>query len=312
MMSNRPYMPLFVADYLSATQHLNAAESGAYLHLIMHYWTKGSLPQDDKFLARIARMTDRQWESAKPTIKAFFRDDWTHERVEKEIAHAKRKGEARAECGSRGGTAKALKTKEAGLAKANISLQQTASKTPSEPLASSSGTEEISNDISKQSSLRSDCLPQAAKPAKPSPKSELAKAIGNELAAEVVDHRNRMRKPLTPQSAARLAEQFVATGKPQEAARMMIDRAWQGFNREWFENARARDGPPSSVPPFPKRRQNDPHGPDRSAFAAACRQLDAINRGEDPYAAIRARLLPSEDSDVPRSDIVGLLPQGRL
>ena len=48
-----------------------------------------------------------------------------------------------------------------------------------------------------------------------------------------------MRKPLTVQAAGRLAKQFLATGVPQDAARMMIDRGWQGFNAEWFENARS-------------------------------------------------------------------------
>ena len=68
-------MPLYISDYLSATSHLDAAQSGAYLHLIIHYWQKGCLPDDDKFLARIARMTDRQWASAKPTILPLFVKD---------------------------------------------------------------------------------------------------------------------------------------------------------------------------------------------------------------------------------------------
>jgi Protein of unknown function (DUF1376)/HNH endonuclease len=72
LMTKRPYMPLYVADYLSATEHLDAAESGAYLHLIMYYWQKGFLPPEDKFLARIARMTDRQWAAAKSVVMQEF------------------------------------------------------------------------------------------------------------------------------------------------------------------------------------------------------------------------------------------------
>ena len=55
---SRPWMPLYIADYLADTAHLRAPESGAYLHLIMHYWRRGSLPDNDRQLATIAKMTD--------------------------------------------------------------------------------------------------------------------------------------------------------------------------------------------------------------------------------------------------------------
>lgn len=83
-------MPLYIADYLKDTTHLGALESGAYLHLIMDYWTNGKLPDDDKKLARIAKMTDREWRAAKPTIQAFFQDGWTHKRIDAEISEASR------------------------------------------------------------------------------------------------------------------------------------------------------------------------------------------------------------------------------
>lgn len=136
---SRPYMPLYVADYLSATTHLDAAQSGAYLHLLMHYWQKGSLPHEDQFLARIARMSRKQWLSAKPTIRAFFNEDWTHDRADAEIDKANAKAEARSAFGKMGGDAKALKSKEAALAKATVLQDETPSKTPSKPLPSSSG-----------------------------------------------------------------------------------------------------------------------------------------------------------------------------
>jgi uncharacterized protein YdaU (DUF1376 family) len=132
-------MPLYIADYLSATEHLDAAHSGAYLHLIMHYWQKGKLPIEDKFLARISRMTDRQWAVAKPTLQAFFSDGWNHNRINSELANAQLKAEARASSGSRGGLAKALKNNKPHIANATGLLQQTTSKLPSESLPSSSG-----------------------------------------------------------------------------------------------------------------------------------------------------------------------------
>ena len=80
-----PWMPLYIADYRADSAHLNAAEHGAYLNLIMHYWTTGGLPDDDRQLARIACMTARQWGRARPTIQAFFHDGWEHGRIKREL-----------------------------------------------------------------------------------------------------------------------------------------------------------------------------------------------------------------------------------
>jgi uncharacterized protein YdaU (DUF1376 family) len=137
-------MPFYVGDYLADTTHLTAAESGAYLFLIMHYWQKGSLPTDEAILARICRLTAREWAKSRPVLAEFFSADWKHDRIEQELEKARIKSEARAECGARGGAAKSLKDKEAHLAKARVLPQQTVAK----DIASSSQ--------SQSSSLRSE------------------------------------------------------------------------------------------------------------------------------------------------------------
>lgn len=85
---SRPWMPLYVADYLKDTTHLGALLSGAYLHLIMHYWQHGCLPSDERQLAQIARLTAREWKRSRDTLKAFFQDGWKHKRIDQELAHA--------------------------------------------------------------------------------------------------------------------------------------------------------------------------------------------------------------------------------
>lgn len=87
-MSKKPWMPLYIADYLKDTTHLGAIESGAYLHLIMDYWQNGKLPDDDRHLARIAKLTDKEWKGLKPVLQAFFHDGWKHKRIDIELAHA--------------------------------------------------------------------------------------------------------------------------------------------------------------------------------------------------------------------------------
>jgi uncharacterized protein YdaU (DUF1376 family) len=81
-------MPLYVADYRADTAHLSAAQHGAYLLLIMHYWTTGCLPTDDAPLARIAGMTPSEWRKNRPVIAAFFSADWRHKRIDGELAKA--------------------------------------------------------------------------------------------------------------------------------------------------------------------------------------------------------------------------------
>src|SRR5688500_10709572 len=85
---SRPWMPLYIADYRKDTAHLSAAQHGAYLLLIMHYWATGAVPDDDAQLARIACMTPTEWRKAKGVIGAFFTDGWKHKRIEQEIGRA--------------------------------------------------------------------------------------------------------------------------------------------------------------------------------------------------------------------------------
>ena len=84
----RAWMPLYVADYLADTMHLNASQSGAYLHLIMHYWQHGSLPDDDEKLSRIARMRIEDWRRHRGTVEAFFQPGWRHARIDSELSRS--------------------------------------------------------------------------------------------------------------------------------------------------------------------------------------------------------------------------------
>jgi uncharacterized protein YdaU (DUF1376 family) len=86
---NRPWMPLYIADYRADTAHLSACEHGAYLLLIMHYWQTGGLPKADGPLSRIACMSPAEWKKAKPSVAPFFGEDWSsHKRIDAELAKA--------------------------------------------------------------------------------------------------------------------------------------------------------------------------------------------------------------------------------
>jgi uncharacterized protein YdaU (DUF1376 family) len=108
-------MPLYIADYLGDTQHLSTIEHGAYMLLIMHYWQQECLPNDEGRLARIARMTAKEWSNARATLVALFDGDWKHGRIDAEIALTDEKYEKRAGAGHKGGKASALARKKAKL-----------------------------------------------------------------------------------------------------------------------------------------------------------------------------------------------------
>src|SRR5262249_14870189 len=81
-------MPLYVADYLADTRHLSARQSGAYLHLIMHYWQHDGLPTAERALARIARLSAAEWKRERPVLQAFFDEGWRHARIDAELERA--------------------------------------------------------------------------------------------------------------------------------------------------------------------------------------------------------------------------------
>lgn len=104
---NPPKMPIHIGDYKRDTGHLRAAEHGAYLLLLFHHWSTGSLPDDDRQLSTIACMTPAEWRKAKPILIKFFSEGWRHGRVEEDLEAAKASYEKRAKAGEKGGKAKA-------------------------------------------------------------------------------------------------------------------------------------------------------------------------------------------------------------
>jgi hypothetical protein len=76
------------------------------------------------------------------------------------------------------------------------------------------------------------------------PREILLDCLSPEVAAGVLAHRQALRKPLTGRAAQLLAKGFLATADPNAAADMMIERGWQGFKPEWFENERRSNGQP--------------------------------------------------------------------
>jgi uncharacterized protein YdaU (DUF1376 family) len=104
----RPWMPLYVGDYLGDTGHLTTAQHGAYLLLMMHYWRKGELPDDDRQLSKITKLPLRTWGEYRPVLQDFFHSGWRHKRIDAELERMVRVSEKRAIAGQKGGLGSAL------------------------------------------------------------------------------------------------------------------------------------------------------------------------------------------------------------
>jgi uncharacterized protein YdaU (DUF1376 family) len=89
------------------TGHLRALLIGAYMLLLFHHWSTGSLPDDDEQLSAIARLTPIEWRKARPILIKFFGEGWRHGRIEKDLAVSHANYEKRAKAGEEGGKAKA-------------------------------------------------------------------------------------------------------------------------------------------------------------------------------------------------------------
>lgn len=74
-MKSPPYMRTWVDDYIADTLDLDAEEMGAYWLLLLHAWKHPdcSLPDDDRKLARMARVGLRRWKTRiKPAVLRYW------------------------------------------------------------------------------------------------------------------------------------------------------------------------------------------------------------------------------------------------
>lgn len=100
------------------------------------------------------------------------------------------------------------------------------------------------------------------------PRQALECVLDAKHAADLIDHRKRIKKPMTLRAAELLADQLAQWHDPNEAADAMILNGWQGFKPEYLQNQRARGSP--NRPPQPKY---DP-------FKAYAEELDGQDRSE--------------------------------
>ena len=103
------WMPLYIADYLSATSRLTTEQHGAYLLLIMDYWKNGAPPDNDQVLAQITKLSPDAWSNARTMLKAFFQVEdglWIQPRIESEMVKAQHNKQVNVNRGKAGAEAR--------------------------------------------------------------------------------------------------------------------------------------------------------------------------------------------------------------
>lgn len=126
-MSERPFMQLYVSDFIGDTLHLSSEQVGAYLLLLMAMWNAdGKLPNDEAKLARVARLSLKKWRSVAPDLMPFFeqdKDTISHRRLTKELQKSERQSQSRSAAGAKGFAAKVLKNNNRPQASAQAGLK---------------------------------------------------------------------------------------------------------------------------------------------------------------------------------------------
>jgi uncharacterized protein YdaU (DUF1376 family) len=129
-MAALPYMRMYWADYDADTPHLSTMQHGIYLMLIKNYWQRGGpLPNDDARLAKIARISMRDWNHNRNTILEFFTEQESllvHPRLSLELSRVE---------------AKSLKCKGAALANDKRTLSKRSTNAERTPIYTEADTD---------------------------------------------------------------------------------------------------------------------------------------------------------------------------
>lgn len=213
-MSNLPYYPRYPRDFFEGTAGMPFELKSAYgliLDLIYMMGDRG-LPDDPHFISGHLGMSVRKWNSVRKALLDCGKID-----IDRGIISNKRADKE-----------KIIQSKYRDKQRENASGSRKINSLP-EPRHSHTDT-----DTDTKNNIGADAP-------KKSPREILSGVLSPAKAKAVVDHRQRIRKPLTADAAELLAKTFARTGEvgwtPDQAADEMIARGWQGIKLDWLQNS---------------------------------------------------------------------------
>jgi len=98
------WMPVYIGDYLGDTTELSAAEHGAYLLLLMHYWLKkGEIGDDIERLSRVCKADEKTCSFILGYYFTHENGNYKNKRADEEMENAEKRRIASSENGKKGG-----------------------------------------------------------------------------------------------------------------------------------------------------------------------------------------------------------------
>ena len=209
------WMPLYVADYLSATSRLTTEQHGAYLLLLMDYWKNGAPPNNDAVLAQITKLSPDAWSNARTMLEPFFEvseKQWIQNRVESEMEKANHNKKANIERGKAGAQARWGKKDSPSIVGAMLEQCLTDSSSPS-PSPSS--------------------LPTPTKKNTVAPPSGVTDSVWQDW----ISLRKAKRAAVTQTAIDGIAREASKAGVSlQTALETCCARGWTGFKADWLKD----------------------------------------------------------------------------
>jgi len=214
-----------VRKALDGMASLTPEERGIYNTLIDHqYLMGGPLKDDDRYIAGLMNCDIRVWRRIKKQLLDKERISLTSGgriedlRASYTIAERNVLRSKRIASGQLGGISSGKVRK---------------SKASSEAHASGP-SKEIREDKIREDKKERKKGNGATAPQRESPRAILQTILDEERAKAVIEHRNKLRKPLTDRAARLLAKRLSKFSDPNEAADTMILRGWQSIEFEWL------------------------------------------------------------------------------
>lgn len=221
------YIQLHIGDFLSGVMHMDGAEVGAYTMLLFAHYQAGEegLPDDDKKLRQICKITTRSWAGVKATVLSKFyleNGRWKHKRVIDEIRkiYAKKTNKD-SDKNQSGETLNDIQKTFKGNTKKNKALKENNFQNTNQEPITNNQKKDNPNGLSKKVSCPD--------------------GVSESVWSDFQTLRRSKKSPITETALAAIRREAEKLGwSIERALSECCSRGWQGFKAEWVAKDNVR------------------------------------------------------------------------